>query len=86
MDGTEPFHGSCQSHRKELENAGDHQGTSAQAFTNRRGLRSVAGGLLHLCLEEVNGIRSRYPLERIPVPAALDHGPHAVRDFGMNRS
>jgi len=60
--------------------------TRAPALTNRRGLRSVAGGLLHLCLEDANGIRSSYPLERIPVPAALDHGPHAVRDFGMNRS
>jgi hypothetical protein len=30
-------------------------------------------------------IRSSHPLERIPLPAPLNHVPHTIRDFRMNR-
>lgn len=44
-------------------------------------LRTVAGGPLHLCLEEVDDVPSGHPLEGIPAPAPLDHVPHVIRDF-----
>ena len=57
----------------------------APTFPNGRGRWKVAGGRLHRCLEEFNYIHSSHPLERIPLPAPLDHIPHPICDFRMNR-
>ena len=50
-----------------------------------RSPRTVVGGPLHLCLEEVNDIVSSHPLEGVPVPAPLYRVPHAIRDFRVIR-
>jgi hypothetical protein len=80
--GIESLHGSCQGHRITGEPRGPsrHQRSQTAGSTD-----CVAGGLPRLCLEEVNHICGGHPLERVPLPAPLDHVPHAVRDFGMIR-
>ena len=55
------------------------------AVPGGRGLRTGAGFLLHLRLEEFDHTCSSHPLEWIPFPASLNHVPHAIRDLGMDR-
>ena len=57
----------------------------APALPNGGGRRKVAGGMLYLCLEELDDIGSSHSLGRCPSPAPLDHVPHAVRDLRMKR-
>lgn len=74
---TEPMQGSCQARAP---------GSSAGAHVHRSMCMGCGWTSLQFRLEDANDLRSSHPVERVSVPAPLNHVPHSIRHFRTDRS